>query len=59
MFRQHFCFVITMWSWFVLNDVGSPLEVIVLAGDLEYSWQCMVFDVMPIACKSQLINVMC
>ena len=24
------------------------LEVIVLAGDLEHSLQCMVFDVMPI-----------
>ena len=29
--------------------LGSLLEVIVLAGDLEYSWQCMVFDMMRIA----------
>ena len=28
--------------------LGSLLEVIVLAGDLEHSLQCMVFDVMPI-----------
>ena len=50
MFLQHFFFVISMWSWLVLNDglLGSLLEVIVLACDLEHSLQCMVFDVMPI-----------
>ena len=34
---------------FWMMVLGSLLEVIVLAGDLEHSWQCTVFDVMPIA----------
>ena len=39
--------------------LGSLLEVIVLAGDLEHSWQCMVFDVMPNFVKIQLIDAIC
>ena len=61
MARKHACFVNIFVSWyrfevgsFWMMVLGSLLEVIVLAGDLEHSWQCMVFDMMPIALQTSI-----